>query len=136
MKTNLFIALILIACAFSACKDEKAEEKAQLTEVLKVHDKVMGNSENVVKYKTLLDTVIAQTTDSVKIADAKRVQEPLIAGDDAMDKWMHEFDAENKGKSHDEIMDYLAKQKVILSRIDSQLVAASTNAKTFLSNKK
>jgi hypothetical protein len=43
----------------------------------------------------------------------------LIKADEAMSKWMEQFDPELKGKTHEEKMKYYAEQKVAVTKIDS-----------------
>jgi hypothetical protein len=52
--------------------------------------------------------------------------------DNAMSDWMHKFDAENKGKSHQEIMDYLEAQKKLISKIDTQINVAVTGSTKYI----
>ena len=49
---NLLIATF-IALILSACADEKKQEKDLLDDLLKVHDKVMGNDDALMKNKML-----------------------------------------------------------------------------------
>jgi len=136
MKTNLFIALILIACTFSACKDEKAEEKAQLTEVLKVHDEVMGKSEAVVKNKMVIDSLIKKgDPDMKKTARLLLLNVQLSSANDKMETWMHNFNPDYTGKSHTEVMEYLHNQRLKLIHIDSLMKSAIYQSNDYLKTK-
>lgn len=136
MKTNIIIAALLIACTFSACKDEKAEEKTQLNEVIKVHDNAMGNSETAVKNKTILDSLIKTSTDTAKVGEMKILSSNLASADAAMEDWMHRFNVDYTGKSHTEVMEYLHSQRLQVIRVDSTLTVANAAAKKYLSSAK
>jgi len=136
MKTNLFIALILIACTFSACKDEKAEEKAQLTEVLKVHDEVMGKSEAAVKNKMVIDSLIKQpNADTTKLARLTVLDKQLNTASEEMENWMHTFNPDYTGKSHAEVMEYLHSQRLQLLKVDSLMKVAISQSTDYLKTK-
>ncbi|MES2277363.1 MAG: hypothetical protein V4592_15155 [Bacteroidota bacterium] len=135
MKTNILIALLLVACTFSACKDEKAEEKAKMAEVIKVHDNVMGKSELVVKYKSILDSLVKTTTDSGVIAKNLELKKELTTADDAMEDWMHKFNPDFSGKSHTDVMVYLHDQQSEINRVDSLISTAVDKAGKYLKAK-
>jgi hypothetical protein len=135
MKINILIAALVLACALSACKDEKAEEKAQLNEVLKVHDRVMGKSDQVIQLKNRLDSIVqhmdtmsaGKSAGTAKDIIGTRIM--LVSADDAMEDWMHKFNADNTGKSHVEIMDYLSNERIKLLKIDSLMTLSINQAK-------
>ncbi|QEM04082.1 hypothetical protein DIU31_011400 [Mucilaginibacter rubeus] len=128
MKKHLFaaagIALLL------GCTDTKKQEKDLLKQVIAVHDKVMANDEQLMKNKMLLDSLIKKNAPNINKDSAQVYLKLVDDADNAMSDWMHKFDAENKGKSHQEIMDYLEAQKKLISKIDTQInVAVSGSTK-------
>jgi len=137
MKKHLFaaagIALLL------GCTDTKKQEKDLLNQVIAVHDKVMANDEQLMKNKMLLDSLVKNNAANINIDTAKVYLKQVDDADSVMSDWMHKFDAENKGKSHQEIMDYLEGQKKLISKIDTQInvaVAGSTKYITQIPAKK
>ena len=137
MKKHLFaaagIALLL------GCTDTKKQEKDLLNQVIAVHDKVMANDEQLMKNKMLLDSLVKNNAPNINKDTAKVYLKLVDDADNAMSDWMHKFDAENKGKSHQEIMDYLEAQKKLISKIDTQItiaVAGSTKYITQIPAKK
>lgn len=137
MKKHLFaaagIALLL------GCTDTKKQEKDLLNQVIAVHDKVMANDEQLMKNKMLLDSLVKNNAANINIDTAKVYLKQVDDADSVMSDWMHKFDAENKGKSHQEIMDYLEAQKKLISKIDTQInvaVAGSTKYITQIPAKK
>lgn len=137
MKKHLFaaagIALLL------SCTDTKKQEKDLLNQVIAVHDKVMANDEQLMKNKMLLDSLVKNNAANINIDTAKVYLKQVDDADSVMSDWMHKFDAENKGKSHQEIMDYLEAQKKLISKIDTQInvaVAGSTKYITQIPAKK
>ena len=116
---------MLAACSFSACSDEKAQEKQQLDSVLALHDKVMGDSELAMKNKNMLDTLIKNnSSDTSKVNPATSLRTQLTSTDAAMENWMHKFNADYTGKSHTEVMEYLHSQHMQLAGIDSAFRSA------------
>jgi len=55
-----------------------------------------------------------------------------VLADSAMSTWMHNFDPDMKGKSHDQKMDYLGKQKQLVKRLDTQMNVAVSGSADFL----
>jgi hypothetical protein len=129
---KLISVILLTALAFCSCKDGAKEEKAQFTEILKVHDKLMANDDALMKNKMKLDSLLKlKLKDSleIKAADTK-----LSSADDAMGTWMHHFNPDVSGKSHDEVMKYYADQKKQIMAVDSQINSAITESGKYLSN--
>ncbi|WPV02208.1 hypothetical protein SNE26_10510 [Mucilaginibacter sp. cycad4] len=130
MKKHLFaaagIALLL------GCTDTKKQEKDLLNQVIAVHDKVMANDEQLMKNKMLLDSLIKQNAPNINKDSAQVYLKLVDDADNAMSDWMHKFDAENKGKSHQEIMDYLEAQKKLISKIDTQITVAVAGSTKYI----
>lgn len=128
-----YIIIIFAGVVLLGCADGKKQEKLLLDSVIAVHDKVMGNEEQLMKNKMILDSL--RKHDSVTVAKGQITEllKSVDSADNAMSDWMHKFDAENKGKSHQEIMDYLGDQKKKITAIDSQINAAVSESNKFLS---
>ncbi|WP_419698296.1 hypothetical protein [Mucilaginibacter sp. NFX135] len=123
---------ILTAIVLLGCGDSKKQEKLLLDSVIAVHDKVMASDEQLMKNKMILDSIIKNAPTTVNIDSAKAYLKIVDNADDAMSDWMHKFDAENKGKSHQEIIDYLTDQKKKIAVIDSQINKAVTISNKYL----
>lgn len=122
------LAALLLSFIIMGCTDTKKQEQDLLNEVIKVHDRVMGKEELIMTNKMQLDTLIKKNPSPAIIADATIHSKALDSADTRMENWMHNFDAENKGKNHNEIMTYLTDQKKQIDAIDSTFnltVAAS-----------
>jgi hypothetical protein len=130
---KLFIAACLSFIVFS-CTDTKKQEKDLFTEVVKVHDQVMGKEELIMINKMQLDTIIKKRPEVA--AQASAHSKALDSVDTRMENWMHNFDAENKGKSHNEIMSYLTEQQKQINAIDSSLNIAVAAASKFVKQNK
>ncbi len=125
-KTILFIAASYI---LFACTDDKAKEKAVLDEVIKIHDEVMGKEEYLMRNKMQMDSILTPGPVNDKYSMEEKVtisamRFKLIAADEAMSTWMQRFDAELKGKTHEEKLKYYAEQKKAVMRIDWQITVA------------
>ncbi len=128
MKNKLIIFVLLLI--FTSCKDSKKEEKALESQVMDLHEKVMGQGETAMQNKMKLDTLILKK-DSVKevypsldtSAENKTIHHlssQIVKTDDRMSDWMHNYNPDFSGKPHEEIMQYLNQQKKIVTQINAQ----------------
>jgi hypothetical protein len=130
MKKLFAIAAIVIA--LSACSNDKAQEKALLDDVIKLHDIVMGKDEQLMKNKMKIDTMLITIKDTVAQQPLKKISTNLVTAEEAMETWMQNFDPEQKGKTHDQIVAYLNGQKKQVTAIDSQINVAISQATQYL----
>lgn len=119
---NIKILALLAASVIlvSACTDTKKQEKDALNEVIKIHDEAMAKDEQAVKNKMLLDSLLKDKTitDTVQAHTAAKA---LTEADQGMEKWMHQFNADYTGKSHEQIMQYLNDQKKQVNQMNQHL---------------
>ncbi|HAL82574.1 MAG TPA: hypothetical protein DCO83_10340 [Mucilaginibacter sp.] len=127
---NTLIAFI-IAFLLYGCTNKKAQAKAMLDDVIKVHDKVMAADERLEKNKMQLDTLLKQDKTTRKDT-LKLLINKLVLADSAMENWMHKFDYEQTGKSPDESIVYMGDQKKQIMAIDSQISAAVAQSNKYL----
>jgi hypothetical protein len=130
------IAATLLSIAIFSCTDTKKQEKDLLNDVIKTHDRVMSKDELIMINKMQLDTLVKETKDTAFKAEATKLATELEAADAKMEDWMHNFDAENKNKSHQEIMAYLTDQKKQIEGIDKQLNTAIISSSNFIKQNK
>ena len=128
----------IIAAAFlllTACTDSKKQEKDALEQVIKIHDEAMAKSEQVIKDKMLLDS-LAKANSNLKNTDINKVVSDLSTADAAMEDWMHQFNADNTGKSHEQIMQYLNDQHKKVTDVNDRLKSAIEQSEQFISTHK
>jgi GTPase involved in cell partitioning and DNA repair len=130
------IAVFFLSFIIFSCSDTKKQEKDLFNEVIKVHDRVMGKDQLIMVNKMQLDTLIKQNKSPEITAQATQHSKALEAADTNMENWMHNFDAENKGKSHDEIIAYLTDQKKKIDAIDSSFNVTVAAASKFIKQNK
>jgi hypothetical protein len=130
------ISALLLSLVLFSCTDTKKQEKDLFDQVIKVHDRVMGKEELIMNSKMQLDTLLKHNQNAEVTGKANALTKSLDSADTQMENWMHNFDAENKGKSHDEIMRYLNGQKKEIDSIDSNFNAVLTAASTFIKQNK
>jgi len=125
------LILLVTGSLLFGCSNRKEEKKAIMTEVMKVHEKVMEVDGQVINNRMKLDTIIEKekraATDSAVILNKK-----LSAAEDAMEDWMHKFDYEQKGKSDDEVITYMNDQKKKIMAVDSLLNNAVAESNIYL----
>jgi len=132
---KLFYIIILISIALSACNDNKKQEKDLQKQVVDFHEKVMADDEQAMIKKLKLDTVIMQAKlAKADTTDAHKLSAALVAADDAMGNWMHKFEPDYSGKSHDDVMKYLTDQQTKVKQVDSILIGATKEAAAYLQN--
>jgi succinate dehydrogenase flavin-adding protein (antitoxin of CptAB toxin-antitoxin module) len=130
MKKHLFVAIS--AALLLSCTDTKKQEKDLLNQVIAVHDKVMANDEQLMKNKMMLDSLVKHNVPNINKDTAQVYLKLVDDADNAMSDWMHKFDAETKGKSHQEIMDYFEAQKKLISKIDTQITVAVAGSTKYI----
>ena len=132
LYTTIFAVLAFLV---SACTDAKQQQKDALQEVLKIHDEAMAKSEQAIKGKMLLDS-LAKANSNLKNTDINKVVSDLSTADAAMEDWMHQFNADNTGKSHEQIMQYLNDQHKKVADINDRLKSAIEQSEKFISTHK
>lgn len=121
---NLLVIFILMI-SFS-CKNQKAEQEKLQKEVIEQHDVLMtrmdviyDNQSALSKIEENLDSLktIQTDLDTVNLkSEIINLKSLLANADDAMMKWMNYFKTDYEGRSDEEILDYLNKEKI---KIDS-----------------
>ena len=129
--------ILLASLIFTACSDNKKQEKELLNNILKVHDKVMGKDEALMKNKMTLDSLLKlPAKDTAEKTNMKAVELKLKAAEEAMELWMQKFDPDiiNK-KQHDEVMKYYNEQKKAIISVDSLMDTAVKESAQYLSSR-
>lgn len=140
MKNNWVILILLLA--FAACKDNKKDEKALESQVMDLHEKVMADGETAIQNKMKMDTLLLKK-DSIKTAyptldtsvenkTMRNLSSQILKADDTMSDWMHNYNPDFKGKSHEEIMQYLAQQKNKVTQINARYKAVIQTSNQYL----
>ena len=133
---NKLLLLIFIGLIWSACTDSKKQENDLRDDLLRVHDKIMGNDEMLMKNKMKLDSLLKRSAiDAAEKIKINALDNKLGTAEEAMENWMHQFEPDVTGKSHEEIMNYYNKQKKIIMSVDSQMNVAIAESNKYLSNK-
>jgi hypothetical protein len=125
-KVLIFTFSCILVISLHSCKDKKAEQKQLQKEVMKTHDELMMDMDKIMNNKSAL-SYIRSKLDSLKqqniALDTISLNSAIISmkanldgSDDAMMKWMNNFNPDYTGKTQPEIMTYLNAQKI---KIDS-----------------
>ncbi len=131
------LTIILAALALYSCSDNTQAEKNLLNDILKVHDKVMGKDEVLMKNKSHLDSLLkSKLRDTAEKMNVKAIDMKVVAAQEAMENWMTKFQPDMTGKSHDEVMKYYSDQKKQVVAIDSQANVAIKESNKYLSDHK
>ena len=128
---------ILAALALYSCSDNTQAEKNLLNDILKVHDKVMGKDEVLMKNQSHLDSLLkSKLKDTAEKVNIKAIDMKVVAAQEAMENWMSKFQPDMTGKSHDEVMKYYSDQKKQVAAVDSQVNVAIKESNKYLSDHK
>ena len=124
------IAYILFAFfLLNSCSNNAKEESDLKNDIISLHEKMMNNDEALMKNKMKLDTLLIQTKDTLVL---KPLVAKLSSADDAMDKWMSQFQPDMTGKSHDEVISYYNNQKKLVLAVDSQIKTAINESNKYI----
>jgi len=132
------LSLILVASfIFTACSDNKKQEKELLSNILKVHDKLMGKDEALMKNKMALDSLLKlPAKDTAEKTNMKAIELKLTTAEEAMEIWMQKFDPDVINKeSHDEVIKYYDDQKKKIMSVDSLMNTAVDESTKYLSSR-
>jgi len=128
--------VLLASLVFVACSDDKKQEKELLNNILKVHDKLMGKDEALMKNKMTLDSLLKlPAKDTAEKTNMKAIELKLTAAEEAMETWMQKFEPDVTNKSHDDVVKYYNEQKKGIMRVDSLMNAAVTESTKYLSSR-
>ena len=131
--TQSFVVICGSVFMLVSCADTKKQEKDALSEVIKIHDEAMVTDEKLMHNKILLDSLLkAKAIPDVK-GSVTELSKDLDAADKAMEDWMHQFEVEHPGKSHEQIMQYMADQKKQIDQVNKQLSEAVKQSNQFIS---
>ena len=125
-------AVALMALTLGACNNDKVQEKAILDDVIKLHDTVMGKDEKLMKNKMKIDTLLTTIKDTLAQQPLKKLSTNLVTAEEAMENWMQNFDPEQNGKTHEQVVTYLNDQKKQVVAIDSQINVAIKQSSEYL----
>lgn len=128
MKKLLFVFVLM--AVFAGCKDVKKEEKTLENQVMDLHEKVMADGETAMQSKMKFDTLILKK-DSIKTIyptldtsaenkTMRNLSRQIVKADDNMSDWMHNYNPDFTGKTHQQILDYLEQQKKEVAEINAQ----------------
>lgn len=129
--------IFLTSLIFTACSDNKKQEKELLSNILKVHDKLMGKDETLMKNKVTLDSLLKlPAKDTAEKTNMKAIQLKVTAAEEAMETWMHKFDPDViNTKPHNEVIKYYNEQKKGIMTVDSLMNAAVDESNKYLSSR-
>ena len=132
MKKVLLITVAGII--LSSCKNPQKQQKTVLDEILKIHEKVMNNEDDLMRNKMKIDTLLKQNPQPDVKGTATALNQKLEQADDAMSAWMQKFNPDFKGKNDVESLNYFKDQQTQVMKVDSQMKAVIQESNTFLSH--
>lgn len=139
---KILLAIFLIF-SFAACNDNESEEILQ-AQIIEIHDELMLKGETIMATKESLTklTASAQTTNNISLdteafyKKTNALNYSLTKADEAMMKWMSNYNPDFGTKNHNQIMEYLNKQKNDLIKVQTQTNLALKNSADFIAQYK
>jgi uncharacterized protein YdcH (DUF465 family) len=96
------------------------QTKSQIQQILDSISKLPANPQkNSVRYKTLLDSAFKR----------------LTRADEAMDKWMNEFNMDSAANDFEKRIDYLQSEKIRVSTVKDEIINSLQNADSLIKKK-
>jgi hypothetical protein len=124
------VTLVFLTAAFACTTAEEKLSSALQEKVLKLHDTLMPQTEQLISFKSSLDS-ISTGKDSVHI---KQIIIALDQADHSMMEWMHQFSLDSLSKlAVGEKVTYLQSQYSALTRLKTSTDSSLHAAKTYLS---
>lgn len=145
LTKRLYLAgLFMVALLQPACQTGSAMEEELKNEVIKVHDRIMPRTAEIIESKKALHKLISgldtlkQTNPGIDTGNVRRQADSVIraldAADDAMSEWMYGFKTEYSKMKHEEIMIYLNEEKKKISEIERAFDSSLKEAQKLLAN--
>lgn len=135
--------LILFLFVLAACDNSKQEQADLQKEVIDTHDILMVQMDDLMNKKLKLDSIAADfetavvkqpSTDTIALKSTiDSLKSELTKADDSMMQWMHQFNPDYTGKSHEEIMAYLNEQKVKIDSVKTLFTTSLTKSEALIS---
>lgn len=128
MTNKILIILVVFFCVSSCNEVEKKMSQELKDQVMQLHDQLMGKTEDIVKLKSGLDSLV-NGKDSVNVF---QLIHALDKADESMMDWMHQFsiDSLEKMNALDKIS-YLKKQLEALKNLDKSTDSSVHAAKMY-----
>lgn len=129
--SSIGFGLSVFTLIFTSCNNPKQQQEDLQNSVIAVHDSVMADMGKLMEKKAQLNGIMSHL-DSLKISrpalDTAKLKvefnqtiEQLASADDQMMDWMHGFNPDYSGKSHEEVMTYLNDQKAKINLVDRSI---------------
>lgn len=139
---NKVYLLLVVSLAFASCKPQ-TDYKEVRKEVIKLHDVVMADQGKVVDQQMRLSNMLKDLPalkaknpgiDTLIEKDSMIiVRDRLVAAEEAMNTWMHEFEPDVTGKSNEDAVNYFQLEKQKISKVDSLFKKEITQANRYIS---
>lgn len=131
---------------FTGCDNNKEDQKKLQKQVIDKHDVLMARMDLILQNKRKLDSIYLNmntlksensSLDTNKLKqniDSKKAA--LTLADEAMMDWMHNFNPDYTGKSHQQIIDYLKNQEVKIDSVKTLFDQSLSNSGIIISKYK
>jgi ribosome-associated translation inhibitor RaiA len=137
MHKLIIHTIMAFALLFSACNSQQQAEELLEEEVYAIHDEVMPKMSEIQRLARQLRGI---QNDSLSIDPARRIQISEVVfqlekADEGMMAWMNAFKQPGtlrSSKSHEEIMAYLAGEKIRMEKVKSDMLTSIDAAKALL----
>lgn len=136
-KTALFI---LVLSAITSCNSDKNEQQFLFDEVMEIHDQIMPEMGNLktmaAKLSQKADSLATDTLNdhSQQIDEMRSLSGKLKDANESMMRWMRQFEQAEEGTPHEEVMEYLTKQRQQIQKVSETMLTSKEEAEKYLMN--
>lgn len=102
----------------------KTPSDVLLEEVMKIHDDVMPKVKDIHRLKKQLEIQLTATNEGVDKKEIQAVYDQLEAADNSMWDWMKNYRQPDKDTPQEEIISYLKKEKVSISKVSKDMLSS------------
>jgi hypothetical protein len=133
---NIILALCVLL-GVQACNQNKKEQDQLFKEVMTIHDEVMpemGTLRRLSKGIELqLDSLEASSADvdDQKKQKMEAAAKKLDKANESMMAWMRQFEQIEEGTPHEEVLEYLKRQKQLIEEVRDNMLTAKKEGEQF-----
>ena len=130
---RLFYMIILVTCAVACTPKENVD--AVKDETMKLHDQVMAEHSKLIANQMKIDTVLQKLPPLDTLGERHALQKlraDLVAAEESMNNWMHNFDSEYTNEVDWEVIHYYKQQRDKIAKIEELYRKEINRSDTYL----
>ncbi|MEO9964392.1 MAG: hypothetical protein ABJF11_01305 [Reichenbachiella sp.] len=137
-KPFFYTVIALLIFISTGCTSEKEEQQKLFNEVIAVHDEVMPKMDQLRSLaKKLSSQADSLALDSIadrtaKIDELRQLSKNLKDANEGMMEWMRQFEQQDEGTPHGEVIQYLSEQRKQIQKVRDDMLNSKEEAEKYL----